>query len=392
MAKQQLTPEQAQAKIIKQREQNRLRQMVYYEKHKQDILDKKKQERTELKILAGRAKPIEKPIIQPEKVYEQPIVYEEVVEPVVPVIKEKVKGKAKKEVYSYERVSELLSQIPDITPGSLKKYKSDIKTLMEVIECNNLVKCLSKPKKVLELISNAKYVTKPTEDYSINSKKGFVQSIIYVIDQLNIPLKKSVLDEYRKYLELYKLKSSDERNEIQKNITKMNYNDYLKLLSDKFGQESKEYLIGQIYNELPARDNLNNLKIVSTENGLNDKDNYLVVPRSGNCIFIINEYKTKNKGQIKVKTTPLMSNLIKNYIKKNEITDILFGKGKLSQFVIKMNTLVGIQGKNNGINYLRHMKTSSVYNSNATDMEKVELAQKMGHSVGTQKTYVHKIK
>ncbi len=390
MTPKQLTPEEARDKMLKIKEQNRKRQLVYYEKHKQEILDKKKKEREELKELASKAKPIERPVIQPEKVIEEPVIIEEVEETIIP--KAKAKGKAKKEVYTYERIVELLTAIPNISQGSLKKYKDDIKALMLVLECNDLAKCLSKPKKVLELIANAKSISDPTKDYSNNSKKGFVQSIVYVLDKLHIQIKPSAFEEYKKHFELYKLKSSDERNEQQTNVTKMNYNAYLKLLSDKYGEESKEYLIGRIYDELPARDNLNNLIIVNNENNLNDKNNYLVVLRTGNCIFIINEYKTKNKGQIKLKTTPLLSNLIKNYIKKKEITDTLFGKGKLSQFVTKMNTMIGIEGKNNGINYLRHMKVSTVYDSNATDMEKVEIAQRMGHSTATQKTYLHKIK
>ena len=58
----------------------------------------------------------------------------------------------------------------------------------------------------------------------------------------------------------------------------MPMNEWKKLV----GEQSKQYLIALLYDQVPCRDNLGNLKIVDNmkETTANLKKNYIVIPRA----------------------------------------------------------------------------------------------------------------
>ena len=72
-----------------------------------------------------------------------------------------------------------------------------------------------------------------------------------------------------------------------------------------------------------------------------------------------------------------------------DVKEYLFTNKKMSSYVQKMNTALGLKG---GTNLMRHMAVNEFEPDSKTAEEKVALAQTMGHSVATQKKYKQKKK
>ena len=80
--------------------------------------------------------------------------------------------------------------------------------------------------------------------------------------------------------------------------------------------------------------------------------------------FYLNEYKTKGQyGQIKNKLSRELSAQIKEYIRINGLSDgdVLFGKGKMGDFVSKLVTEAGVRpaSQRGGINLLQRIYVST---------------------------------
>ena len=109
-------------------------------------------------------------------------------------------------------------------------------------------------------------------------------------------------------------------------------------------------------------------------------------------VLIINTYKTQTAyGQIKIKLSKALSNLIKKYIIENKlnINDYLFGDQKLSDYVRYNNSKINVEG---GISNFRKMKISEELSKNISDEEKIILAEKMKHSPLVQLNYIRNLK
>ena len=145
----------------------------------------------------------------------------------------------------------------------------------------------------------------------------------------------------------------------------------------------------KMYQDVTVRDDFV-LKIVSTLKEADDvKENYIIIPRAGILTIIINNYKKSKKyGQIKVPLTKEMSTSIRTYIAGNNITEYLFGKSKLSQFVSKNNKKMGID---TGINAYRHMKVADELSKQLSAEDKVKLASSMKHTPIIQARYLDNI-
>ena len=113
--------------------------------------------------------------------------------------------------------------------------------------------------------------------------------------------------------------------------------------------------------------------------------NYLVL-NSTECNICLQNYKTsKNKEPIYVSLLSDTRILLENYIKRNNITDVLFSSKNLSQFISKMNKRVDVNG---GINYIRHSMVSSVLTIDVTPEVRLDLSKKLLHSPITSLDYV----
>ena len=355
----------AENKLQRIQELNRLRQQTYYNKHKELINAKR---RSIYKIGKEKLKPEEQPIkeIPSEKeVYQTDF--------------------SKSKTISYEDIVNGLTSL-DISDGSRNKYKSDIKRLMTLTECTNIITCFKDYKKLINIINNS---TKPNGDpYSTNTKKSLFQMILFFIDKLNIPISAKIKQQYNKQFEILKISSNDETIEKQETVSILSFNDYLEKVKTEYGEDSKMYVLSSLYKEVTLRDNFILKIISSSKEATDEKENFIVIPKKGNLILIINKYKTVEKyGVIKVKLSKELSNLIKNYINREKLVigDYLFGDKPLTSFVSSMNKKIGVTG---GISLYRQMSVSTLLQSKPTAEARQKLAESMKHSPLTQLNYL----
>jgi hypothetical protein len=355
----------AENKLQRILELNRARQAHYYEKHKAEINAKRRENYTHKKI--------NKPFSPKEESKEDL------------GKKHKIDFNKSKSI-SYEETINALNTL-DISDGSRLKYKNDIKRLLTLTDCSNIITCFKDYKKLIEVINLSK---KPNnEPYSVNTKKGLYQMILFLTDNLHIPISSKIKQQYNKQFEIYKISSSDHTKEKQENVLIPSFDDYLKFIKDKFGENSKEYVLSKLYSEITLRDDYKLKIISSSKEATDEKENYIIVPKSSALTLIINHYKTSNKyGQIKVKISLPLSKIIRNYIKREKLVfgDYLFGNKPLTSFVSKFNKQIGING---GISLYRQMSISDLLHTNPNAEERQKLAEIMKHAPLTQLKYLH---
>ena len=339
------------------KELNRLRQKKYYDANKAKLLQARKDIRT--------------------------------------LVKEDKKDDDVTELASNKEVLEKL-MTSDGKSSSNTKYRDDLKTVLGFTECSQLSECLKYPSKIINMIDTS-IQKRSGKDYSINSKKGFIQSILVSITKLKIKLPKKTVDLYKAYFEKLKLISSDELKG-KKVVQVENFNTYLEKVKAKYGDLSKEYVLSRLYDEATLRDDFGHLEIVKnmSEVNKNTQQNYIIVPqRAGKIKLFIQAYKTDAKyGDIDVVLSADLTKLIKGYIKIKNIpyNGYLFGNNPngLTDFVSKMNKNLDVV-KDGAISNFRHMK-STIINANEPDVDtRIKIAFAMKHSPFIHETYLRKL-
>lgn len=174
-------------------------------------------------------------------------------------------------------------------------------------------------------------------------------------------------------------KTSRDAQELPRTFTEV-----VNKVKDHFGQNSKEYILFELYAQLPVRDNLN-LEIVDQAHVDNQsKSNLLILKPTGPIRVVILDHKTRNLyGDLGQVLSLSLSNIIRNYILANhlELHDLLFGpKVKLSSLVQQTFTAVGNPGL--GINSIRRIFANT--NSTLPPLEAAKLARLSGHSLQTE--------
>ena len=87
-----------------------------------------------------------------------------------------------------------------------------------------------------------------------------------------------------------------------------------------FGNDSKEFLLDMLYNEVTARDNFGELFIANTPQQISPNKKYLLVPRKGLLTVILQTYKTsKRYGKVVVPLSNELSLLFRNYLGDNVV-------------------------------------------------------------------------
>ena len=282
----------------------------------------------------------------------------------------------------------IIAGINALTMNEYTKTRNirDISIVFRLTGCDILGTCLKSFKKIKKALEDSPQIQNPTQKYGVNSKRGFVQSILFVLDKFNIQLKPEIRKQYDDYYSELKIESSNITKMRQNDPTYavMMYPDYLQKIKEKFNETSKEYLIARLYSEVVARDNFGNIEIIDSPRQKNKlTDNYIVVPRSKTAPVkvIIQSYKTIRFYGVKTITLSTdLSNLIRQYITKNGLTKKLFPtntKG-LSSFVGTMNRKIGVSGS---INTLRQMYATTILsNKDITPAERLELSNTMMNS------------
>lgn len=364
---------------------NRERQKRYYEKNKAKICEKKIKDRADLKKCREEKQAVQQTPPEPSP----PVI----VKRIVKINKKTGKMIGRRPIYDEAFIVNFLEKnIEKI--ANRKTMISNTKILFRLTECNDLGICLQKPEKLISEIENGEQTRKEGK-YTVNSKKSLYYLINFLIQKLEIPLSNEIKNRYKNLLEEYKIESDNERLQRQANneFSVMPYNEYMKKVLDAYGENSKQYLVVCMYNELTVRDDFQ-LEIIRTKAEAVDKNkNYMIVPRGKGVItFYIQEYKTSQRyGTIDFKTSPGLTRLLKNYMESKNLTygDQLFPK--LSDFICKMNKDIGVE--KGGVNFIRQSKiTQEIFKNKISPAERVQLANLMRHSPVSQLKYVRLMK
>ena len=274
----------------------------------------------------------------------------------------------------------------EINAYTKSRYMRDITTVFRLTDCDDLRNCLKNFKTIKKLLETSKQLQNPELNYSTNSKKGLVQSILFSIDKFNIPMNAETRKLYNNYFEELKIASSEITKARQSNpeFAVMLYPEYLSKVLEQYGADSKQYLIARLYQEVMGRDNFAGLEIIpSVRKNDNSLQNYLVLPRNKNSPLkvVIQSYKTLARYGVKTITlSPELSTLIRQYITSKNLTTHLFPENSkgLTAYITTMNKRINVVG---GINTLRKMyATTALSKEDITPKERLELATQMMHS------------
>jgi hypothetical protein len=229
--------------------------------------------------------------------------------------------------------------------------------------------------------------------YSLSTKKSAIQSVLVFLTHSQMKINDILKKKYADLWAVYEIKTRDEAKNktTNENYAIMPYDKYMHKITEKYGPSHKATLITHLYNEAPVRDNLH-LKIIHTVKDDNGKINYLLKTNNSYKI-LLNDYKTKNLyKKITYDLSPVLSQLLTDYIDKNTDKTYLFPEnksGSLSSYIGKMNKSIQLNGS---INTLRRMKASQFLNLPCiTEKDRLDFSRKMGHSQATEEAIYKRI-
>jgi hypothetical protein len=360
--------------VEKMKQQNRERQNKFYQANKAEI-NAKRREMYKACKKATQVK-VKEPTHELVEVHLDEIVATE------PLAISKIDYSKKKKL-TYEEIRQGLNQLEYKSDKTKQKYLGDLQRLHKITECPDYMKCFKNPDIILNQLDNS--------EYSVNTVKSAIQTILFVIDKLE--LKNTKKEAFVKAFDIYKLKSLDHTAEKQETEKVMPFQNYIDLVKEKYGENSKMFMIAMLYDELTLRDDFT-LKIVNSGKALSTEFNYIIIPqRKGIKLntklrIVINHYKTSEKyGEINADVSVELSNMIREYAKQNELKegDFLFGEKELSNYVSSKNKQMGLKGS---ISLFRQMKISDVLSKETDAKTRVELAEKLKHSPIVQLRYL----
>ena len=393
------------------RELDKLRQAKAREKNK-DAINERRRELRKAKKLGLPPPPIKQKVYESDNVFVEDIyrpnddnfVFNGDIEDdniVVPM------PKINKNIFTFE---DGVNTIKLYAGSSTNAYLNHWNTLHRILKFDNFVyylnhKGASGIKTALNkaIQNSGKFAGQP---YSINSKKSYVQIIVWMIDkgELNDHIEKQ---NFGALFDEMKLDSRDELHKKQETETVMNYDDYLNAIEThpKFGKDSTLYFIAFLTGEITCRDDYY-LKIVESSNDVlpfQDKNNkyndtnYVIVPKNKSqpCILVYHHYKTKKKyGEKKFTTTKELSKVIRNHILKYELNygDYMVRQKKMGTKISQWNrTLFPEHNDNENITQttMRHMVISlGLLKAGLTSEDRVQLAKNSFHNpMNTQADY-----
>lgn len=227
--------------------------------------------------------------------------------------------------------------------------------------------------------------------YASNSKRFMLSFLLNILVHLGITLSSKVMKMYKNRIEILNERNTERvtvRNETEKDKL-LSFTEFFNRIKTKFGEDSMEYMLMNMYYEISCRDDLGNLTIIDDKKKMRNLDkNYILVGKRDTKIFL-NQFKThKDKeDDITVKLSKPLSIMVRNYITRNNIAigEDLIPVDKLTKIIANTNRSVGVDG---GINMLRRMRIKTENDDpNSTDESKLKLSQVMGHSLSMQQNY-----
>lgn len=304
------------------------------------------------------------------------------------------------ETPAFEKVVSLINNIPNETKGNIKFRVDSFKTIIKILNTplyKDFIKLItSKPFNVIKSLKEAEYRGKK---YASRSILAYINCILFLLDKYpDIKISKANKRLYKDQSEILNYIADEQDTEKKERLAETgalpSYDEYLNKVIETFGDDSREYLITELYKEIKARDNLV-LKVVKTRTEAIYDDNYLIINEKPNAEVIINSFKTKKRhGEFEVKLSPGLTSLVRNYLKNNKIkyNQHLFNTKSLSVIVGRMNDKLGVKGYG-ATNVFRKMLETDLDKSGASPEERLKLANELKHSMATaKKSYVIKKK
>lgn len=297
---------------------------------------------------------------------------------------------------------------PNLKPNSIKQYETHLNKLKKLFDSDNF-DFLSDPKKVMNKL----------EDKHYTSQRNTLNAVIILLMALNLDEKyNDLIDSYQKirdglndkYLEDQQSgKISDKQKNnfaelseimsmidtMKKEIVKQN----LKNKETLTGKEKELLMVYTIFSFLvkyPLRNDLAGMKYISKTNYNkltedDKKENNYLVKNKNKLMMILNQYKTSKKyGEKIIELNPEISKVLRMYIKLTDkkVGEVLFTNSKgnpitrngISQLLLK--TSKKYLDKNISTTMMRKIVVSDKFAD--IKEEQKELADVMGHDVGTQ--------
>jgi integrase len=297
---------------------------------------------------------------------------------------------------------------PNLKANSIKQYETHLNKLKKLFDSDNF-----------DFLSNPKDVIEKLEDKHYTSKRNTLNAVIIFLMALNHDEKYNDLinsyqkirdelnDKYVEDQQSGKISSKQkdnfvELNEIMSMIDTMRKEIVKQNLKNKetlTGKEKELIMVFTIFSflvEYPLRNDLSGMKYISKTdyNKLTEddkKEGNFLVKNKNKLMMILNQYKTSKKyGEKVIEINPEISKVLRMYIRLTDkkIGDVLFTNSKdnaisrngISQLLIK--TSKKYLGKNISTTMMRKIVVSDKFAD--VKEEQKELANIMGHDVGTQ--------
>jgi len=351
------TPQQ-----LRNRELSRVRSANHYLKNKQSISESNILKRTALKNT-----------VVPTQIISVPI-------------------SGKKRDYTESELIEFIKSLKQ-KPNTTSAYIGSIRRLFGLSDSIKYLSDIMKnPAKISDLVNES--------DFSPNTIVGMYKVILRLINPVDIdilnklsnitPLQQQTISNTYKYLYEQQILLANE-SDLQKKskIVLSSFQDLLSKALNRYGKYSKEYLLLLLYFHYPVRDNFKNLNIVFKKSDMNQTDNFIFYDTENNEIVLyINDYKTKSSygGKVFIISDPELKELLNWRVNNLVKTKTLFGRTKLSPFIIETMSNLGFE--ETGINTLRKMAVSEcMLDSECSINKRLEKASIMCHSLSTQHRY-----
>ena len=248
------------------------------------------------------------------------------------------------------------------------------------------------------------------EQYSTESIKNFFKSFQYYLnnqDELNdnqIILKDKITNKINnisvkvsKQISKHELSENQKKNYIPWNVVVKVYNK-VKSNKDISQHTHKEYVLLSLYVKLGGVRRIEDFTQLYIYNGDSSdiNKNYYLMDKSQ---FIFNNFKTnftydketnekKHKAQT-VKISKLLNDIIKEYINKYNINDMLLEltDNQIKSYIRNIFKRY-IDNKDIGIDILRHSFITWFLSKNPTSDQKKRVAYIMGHNIDMQENYM----
>ncbi|NDD83965.1 hypothetical protein EBZ38_06770 [bacterium] len=207
-------------------------------------------------------------------------------------------------------------------------------------------------------------------EYSDNTKKNLLCELIKHVQENEIDLYKSLINEFRLKIDTnYQIAAAFRR------IPSLNQ--FRHLLVETYPKEDYRLLLGLLYCWWPVRDDFNLVINSITDNSLDIQDGeYFITIRKSKRI----------QEELKRLIPEELVELIKQHIERNDLKDgdYLFGKSKLSPVIRRMFRKMGFD--KGSINTIRRMHRNEAIRSKDHNLIKLTAKNSL-HSVTTAQLY-----